>query len=239
MRYMGGLSDLLMTQVLLQENICVSYGTVRSICVWWMRICHLKYSQHSAFVAVCLQLSKAAHSGILGELLSRLLPRCFCQLIHPDAHLIKGRGCERLCYAFLLASSCGSSKGHGCLKLFQTGQITAISHGALFTQPLSFLFPSWRSDLWKGNNSWRKLGFFCLDVKFFHKNLIEIIGTLLATGWPDLPCDSSSELSARAVLVTLLVSCHDKCSGFAVPLSLLGDFPGFNWFSVTGWFCEN
>lgn len=41
--------------------------------------------------------------------------------------------------------TCGSLKGHGYLKLFQTGQTTAISHGALFTQSLSFflsfLFP--------------------------------------------------------------------------------------------------
>lgn len=105
MRYMGGLSDLLMTRVLLQENICVSCGTMRSICVWLMRICHLKYSQHSAFIAVCLKLSEPTHGGISVELLSRLLPCCFCLLIHPNAHLIKGRGCEGLCYAFLLASN--------------------------------------------------------------------------------------------------------------------------------------
>lgn len=34
------------------------------------------------------------------------------------------------------------------------------------------------------------------DVEFFHRNLIEVIGTLLATGWPDLPYDTASELDA-------------------------------------------
>lgn len=212
---MGGLSDLLMTRALLQEDVCVSIcGTMRSICVWLMRTCHLKHSQHRAFVAACLKLSEPTHGGILEELLSRLLPRCFCQFIHPDAHLTKGRGCEGLCYAFLLASNLWLLKGHGYLKLFQTGQTTAISHGALFTQSLSFfLLPcafSWKSGLWKGNNSWRKLLFFSPDIKFFHRNLIEITGMLLATGWPDLPCDSSSELSAGAVLL-ILSACFLSC----------------------------
>lgn len=44
---------------------------------------------------------------------------------------------------------------------------------------------------------------FFPDDKFFHQNLIEIIGTLSATGWPDLPCDSSSELDAGDILVVL------------------------------------
>lgn len=166
MRYMGGLSDLLMTRVLLQENICVSCGTVRSICVWWMRICHLKYNQHSAFVTVCLQLSELAHSGISGELLSRLLPHCFCQLIQPNTHLIEGRGCEGLCYAFLLASDLWLFERSRVLEAVLDWSDHAISHGALFTQSLSFLFPSWRSVLWKGNNSWRKLGFFARMLSF-------------------------------------------------------------------------
>lgn len=73
------------------------------------------------------------------------------------------------------------------MKLFQTGQTTAISHGALFTPSLflSVFFPFLsveemifgKETIAEGNNF-----FFFPDVKFFHWNLIGIIGTISATG---------------------------------------------------------